>query len=80
MSVETDGEQIDDRGGGRKTEELFVEHFDFMFATARKVLVSVRPVSRRLKARVPPADPASGRSRKFFERTRPYSAERTLLP
>ena len=38
MSTGTDGEETDDRGGERKTEALFVEHFDFMFATARKVL------------------------------------------
>jgi RNA polymerase sigma factor (sigma-70 family) len=34
-----DGEETNDGGGERKTEELFVEHYDFMFATARKILM-----------------------------------------
>jgi len=38
MSSGTDGEENNDRRGERKTEELFVEHYDFMFATARKIL------------------------------------------
>jgi RNA polymerase sigma factor (sigma-70 family) len=38
MSTGMRGEQKDDRSGVRKTEELFVEHHDFMFAAARKVL------------------------------------------
>jgi len=33
-----DGEHSNDGRGERKTEELFVEHYDFMFATARKAL------------------------------------------
>jgi RNA polymerase sigma factor (sigma-70 family) len=33
-----DGEHRNEGRGERKTEELFVEHYDFMFATARKVL------------------------------------------
>ena len=38
MSTGTHGEETDDRGGERKTEALFVEYYDFMFVTARKVL------------------------------------------
>lgn len=38
MSTGIDGEETDDRGGERKTEALFVEHYDFMFVTARKIL------------------------------------------
>ena len=37
MSTE-DGEHSNEGRGERKTEELFVEHYAFMFATARKVL------------------------------------------
>ena len=37
MSTE-DGEHSNEGGGKRKTEELFVEYYDFMFATARKIL------------------------------------------
>jgi RNA polymerase sigma-70 factor, ECF subfamily len=33
-----DDEQTNDRSGERKTEELFVEYYDFMYVTARKVL------------------------------------------
>jgi len=33
-----DGEYSNEGRGKRKTEELFVEYYDFMFATARKVL------------------------------------------
>ena len=33
-----DGEHSNEGHGERKTEELFVEHYDFMFATARKFL------------------------------------------
>ena len=33
-----DGEHRNEGRGERKTEELFVEHYDFMFATARKFL------------------------------------------
>src|SRR5258708_32140461 len=38
MSTGMDGGETNDGGGERKTEELFVEYYDFMFATARKVL------------------------------------------
>ena len=38
MSTGMDGEETNDGGGERKTQKLFVEHYDFMFATARKVL------------------------------------------
>jgi RNA polymerase sigma-70 factor (ECF subfamily) len=37
MSTGAD-EQTDDGSGERRNEELFVQHYDFMFATARKVL------------------------------------------
>ena len=37
MSTE-DGEHSNEGRGERKAEELFVEHYDFMFATARKIL------------------------------------------
>ena len=33
-----DGEETIDGRGERRADELFVEHYDFMFATARKVL------------------------------------------
>ena len=50
MRTGTDGQQpgeaqarqraavTDDSGGGRKNDELFVQHYEFMFATARKFL------------------------------------------
>ena len=38
MGTGTDGEELNDGRGERKTEELFVEHYDFMYATARKFL------------------------------------------
>ena len=38
MSTGMDGEETNERSGERKTEELFVEYYDFMFVTARKVL------------------------------------------
>ena len=38
MSSGTDGEENNDRRSERKTEELFVENYNFMFATARKIL------------------------------------------
>ncbi len=38
MSTGMDGEETNDRSGERKTEELFVEYYDFMFVTARKAL------------------------------------------
>jgi len=38
MSTGMDGEETSDGRGKRKTEELFVEQYDFMFATARKAL------------------------------------------
>src|SRR5713226_6554217 len=37
MSTGTDGQQAED-GSERKNEELFVKNYEFMFATARKVL------------------------------------------
>ncbi|HEY2382004.1 MAG TPA: hypothetical protein VGK48_12565 [Terriglobia bacterium] len=38
MSTEMDGEETKDGRGGRTTEDLFVEHYDFMFRAARKSL------------------------------------------
>jgi RNA polymerase sigma-70 factor, ECF subfamily len=38
MGSGINGEETNDRGGKRKTEELFVEHYRFMYATARKFL------------------------------------------
>src|SRR5437016_7174265 len=38
MSTGMDGEETNDFCGERKTEEVFLEHYAFMLATARKVL------------------------------------------
>jgi RNA polymerase sigma factor (sigma-70 family) len=38
MSTGADGEQTNDPNGERKTEELFVKNYDFMFAAARKIV------------------------------------------
>ncbi|HEY2385011.1 MAG TPA: sigma-70 family RNA polymerase sigma factor [Terriglobia bacterium] len=38
MSTGADGEETNGRRGGRKTEELFVEHYRFMYTTAYKFL------------------------------------------
>jgi RNA polymerase sigma-70 factor (ECF subfamily) len=38
MSSGTDGQETNDSGMQRKTEGLFVEYYDFMYASARKVL------------------------------------------
>jgi RNA polymerase sigma-70 factor (ECF subfamily) len=38
MSTGMDGEETKDGRGGRTTEDVFVEHYDFMFRAARKSL------------------------------------------
>jgi hypothetical protein len=39
MSTGTDGQSSQDAGRERKNEEPFVQYYEFMFATARKVLM-----------------------------------------